>query len=193
MEERSESRPSRAEKDFLTLAYSRFYDIFDDIMSDSFWEEDAWHRLSKIKDAFAIYAELLNYPPIKWVIEHMKEARPPMEAEIGSELFKFIRNIMAHMPFFDKWDDIWVNKDIVNWYRDGQSIDKFLARYEGHESVKYRLWEADKKRMTYMSITFPDDYSRNAKVFLKDVLAEKDGVKFSVVLMKSILDTQVEE
>jgi hypothetical protein len=48
---------------------------------------------------FAVYAELLNYPPIKWVIEHIKKARPPMEAEIGSELFKFIRNIVVYFSF----------------------------------------------------------------------------------------------
>jgi hypothetical protein len=30
-------------------------------------------------------------------------------------------------------------------------------------------------------------------MFLKDILSEKEGVKFSFILMKQILDTQVEE
>ena len=187
-----ESRPNDAEKEFLTLAYNRFYDIFDEISADSFWEKDQRYRLSSIKDIFGIYSELLGYEPLKWVIAHIKKIRPPMEAEIGSELFKFIRNTIAHFPFFDRWDDIWVNRQIINWNKAEQSIDKFLKKYEGRKQVKYRFWEAGKKRMTYLSINFPDNYSVREKIFLKDMLLEKEGVKFSIILMKKILDTQVE-
>lgn len=188
-----ENRPNEAEKEFLTLAYCRFYDIYKEVMSDSFWKKDPWYRLSMVKEAFGIYAELLKYEPIKWVIEYFKKARPPMEAEIGSELFRFIRNILAHMPFFKKWDDIWINKNTVNWHREGQFIDKFLIKYEEHKPVKYRFWETKKKRMSYLSINFPNDYSKGGKIFLKDILVEKEGIKFSLALMKQILDTQVEE
>jgi len=188
-----ELRPTEAELEFLTLAYNRFYDIFEEIMDDSFWEQDDWYRFSKTKDGFTVYSELLNYEPIKWVIEHIKKARPPMEAEIGSELFKLIRNIINHFPFFNSWDDVWINKSIVNWYKEGQSIDQFIEKYKGRDVVKYRFWEAEKKKMTYLSINFPSDYNGNNKIFLKDILSEKEGVKFSFILMKQIVDTQVEE
>jgi len=188
-----ELRPNKAEKEFLTLAYNRFYDIFEEVMDDSFWDKDEWYRFSKVKDGFAVYAELLNYPPIKWAIEHVKKARPPMEAEIGSELFKFVRNIVAHFPFFESWDKVWFNKSIINWYKEGRSIDKFLNKYKGKETVKYRFWEAQKKRMTYLSINFPKKYEENTKIYLKEILSEKEGVKFSFILMKKILDTQVEK
>jgi len=188
-----ELRPNKAEKEFLTLAYNRFYDIFEEIMDDSFWDKDEWHRFSKVKDGFAVYAELLNYPPIKWVIEHIKKVRPPMEAELGSELFKFIRNIIMHFPFFESWNEVWINKSIINWYKEGQSIDKFLNKYKGKETVKYRFWEEQKKRMTYLSINFPKKYEEDTKLYLKAILAEKEGVKFSFILMKQILDTQVEK
>lgn len=78
-------RPNEAEVEFLTLAYNRFYDIFEEVMNDSFWDKDEWYRFSKIKDGFSVYTELLSYEPIKWVIEVMKKARPPMEAEIGRD------------------------------------------------------------------------------------------------------------
>ena len=45
----NELRPSKAELEFLTLSYNRFYDIFEEIMNDSFWEKDAWYRFSKTK------------------------------------------------------------------------------------------------------------------------------------------------
>lgn len=186
-------RPNKAEKDFLNLAYSRFYDIFDEIIEDSFWEKDEKYRFSRIKDIFYVYSELLSYEPIKWVIEHLKTIRPPMEAEICGELFKFIRNVISHFHFFDRWEEVWIDKEIVNWNKEGQSIDKFLSKYEGNNQVKYRFWEADKKKMTYLSINFPNRYSSGEKIFLKDMLLEKEGVKFSVILMRKILDTQVEE
>ncbi len=192
MLKKSEVRPNNAEKEFVTLAYNRFYDIFDEIIDDSFWEKDERYCFSRIKDIFCVYSELLNYEPIKWVIEHLKTIRPPMEAEISGELFKFIRNIISHFPFFDRWKDIWINKEIVNWNKEGQSIDKFILKYEGHSQVKYRFWEADKKRMTYLSINFPDNYSVGEKIFLKNILTEKEGVKFSIILMRKILDTQTE-
>lgn len=182
-------RPNKANIEFLTLAYDRFYDIFEEVMSDEFWEKDKWYRFSKVKDGFAVYSELLNYEPISWVIENIKSLRPPMEAEIGSELFKFIRNVISHFPFFDSWDDVWIKKSIINWYREGRSIDKFLQEYRGKKTIKYRFWERDKKRMTYLSINFPKEYEEDTKIFLKDFLTEKEGVKFSFILMRKILDT----
>lgn len=187
------TRPNKAEIEFLTLAYNRFYDIFEEVMSDGFWKEDKWYRFSKVKEEFAVYSELLNYEPIKWVINAIKRFRPPMEAEIGSELFKFVRNVVSHFPFFDSWDGVWIKKSMINWSKERQSIDKFLQKYKKRKTIKYRFWEADKKKMTYLSINFPKEYKENTKLFLKDFLTEKEGVKFSFVLMKKILDTQVEE
>jgi hypothetical protein len=188
----NEIRPTRIEKELLTLAYNAFYDIFEEAFSDGFWEKDAYYRFSRTEDAFSIYAELLNYPPLKWVIEYLKKKRPPMEAEIGSEFFMFARNILIHFPFFQTWEEVWINKNIVNWHKEGQSIDRFLTKYEGHEPVKYRFWEAAKKKMTYITITFPEEYTKGNRIFLKDILSEKDGVKFSLIFMRKVIDTQVE-
>lgn len=185
-------KPNESETEFLTLAYNRFFDLYDEVMRDSFWGKDDWERFSKISQAFIVYAELLNYEPLKWIIEKLKTARPPMESEIGSELFKFVRNIFSHFPFFSKWDDVWISKSIVNWYKEGQTIDKFLKKYEAKDEVKYRFWEAEKKLMTYLSISFPKIYNDNSKIFLKDIISEKDGVKFSFILMRQILSSQVE-
>jgi hypothetical protein len=187
-----QEKPNKAELLFLNLAYNRFYDIYAEIMDDAFWERDPWYRFSKVKDGFCIYSELLNYEPLRWVLESLKTRRPPMEAEIAKELFKFVRNVITHFPFFDCWDDVYFNRSIVNWYKENQFIDKFMSKYSKHEAVKYRFWEADKKRMTYLSINFPSGYEEDNKVYLKDFLAEKEGVKFAFILMKQVLNSQVE-
>jgi len=181
------------ELQFLTLGFNRFYDIYDEVMVDEFWLKDDWDRFSIVYQCFSIYSELLNYEPLKDIIQIIKIKRPPMESEIGGELFEFIRNVLIHFPFYTKWDDIWINKSLVNWNKEGLTIDRFLKKYEGHKEVEYRFHEPKYRRMTYLSINFPSNYSDNAKIFLKDIISEREGIKFSFILMKQILNTQVQE
>lgn len=186
-----DKRPNKSEELFLSLGYNRFYDLFDEIMNEEFWKKEEWYRFSKVSHIFSVYAELLSYEPFTYVLEAIKKQRPPMESEIGGPLFKFVRNILAHFPVFETWNDVWVSKELVNWQKEGLTIDRFLKKYTGHEEVKYRFWESEKKKMTYISIHFPKKYGNN-KIFLKDMVAEKDGVKFSLIMMRQILSTQVE-
>ena len=188
----SELRPNQAEIQFLNLAYNRFHDIFAEVMDDTFWDKDSWYRFSKVKDGFGVYSELMNYEQLQCVLENLKISRPPMEAEIAKDLFKFIRNVIVHFPFFERWEDVWINKSLINWHKEGQSIDAFLRKYEGKEPVKYRFWEAQKKKMTYLSICFPARYEDNSHIYLKDLMSEKEGGKFSFILMRQVLNTQVE-
>ncbi|OEE08864.1 hypothetical protein BCU17_15540 [Vibrio splendidus] len=184
-------KPTISEELFLKHAYNRFYDLYEEIMDDEFLYRDDWYRFSKVSAAFAVYAELLSYEPLKHVLELMKTQRPPMESEIGGQLFKFIRNLLAHFPLFERWDDVWINQPMANWQRSGLTIDRFLAKYSKAAPVKYRFWEPDKQKMTYITINFPISYGHE-KIYLKDILAEKDGVKFSLIMMRKILNTQVE-
>lgn len=186
-----DKRPTKSEDMFLSLGYNRFYDLFDEIMDDDFWSKEAWYRFSKVSNIFSVYAEILNYEPFNYVLEAIKRNRPPMESEIAGLLFKSIRNILAHFPVFESWDEVWISKELVNWHKKGLTIDRFLEKYAGHEEVKYRFWEADKKRMTYISINFPSEYDTN-KIFLKDMVSEKNGVKFSLIMMRQMLNTQIE-
>lgn len=185
-------RPNSSEIGYLTLAYNKFYDIFDEVMNDNFWDSKPSYRLARIKDVYGIYAELLNYEPIKWTIDQLRTSRPPMEAEIGSEVFKFVRNVFAHFPFFDTWDEVYVSRQLVNWHKPGQSIDKFMTKYQGHDPVKYRYWQPDIKKMTYVSINFPDSYKEGGQIYLRDIIFEREGVPFSMILMRQVIDTQVE-
>ncbi|PHS68673.1 MAG: hypothetical protein COB23_09030 [Methylophaga sp.] len=184
-------RPTSQEEVFLSLAYNRFYDLADEIIEDSFWEQEDWYRFSKVINLFSVYAELLAYEPFKYVLKAIKKQRPPMESEIGGPLFKFIRNTFAHFPLFESWNEVWLTKGLVNWQKEGLTIDRFLKKYAGHTEIKYRFWEAEKKEMTYMSINFPKEYGDN-KIYLSEILSEKDGVKFSLLMMRYILNTQVE-
>lgn len=185
-------KPSNQEVIFLEKSYNRFYDLFDEIINESFWEKSDWERFSKITQVFSIYNELLLYEPIKRSLEIIKEVRPPLESEIGNKLFRFIRNVLSHFPFYSSWNEVWVTKELINWQKEGQFIDRFLNEYSGKKEIKYRFWEEKIKKMTYLSINFPKRYNEKSKVYLKDIISEKDGIKFSIILMRKILDIQVE-
>ncbi|MCL2042408.1 MAG: hypothetical protein FWG84_10300 [Bacteroidales bacterium] len=182
---------STAEDLFLNLSYNKFYDIFSEVYTKDFWGKAPYYRLTKISQAFSIYSEILNYEPFEGVFKWLEKYRPPMEAEISGQLFKFIRNILVHFPFFDNWNEIWISQELVNWKRPNQSIDKFLKKFCGKTKIKYRFKENLQKGFTYVSINFPEKYD-NEKIYLKDIICEEEGVKFTLVMMLKVLNTQVE-
>ena len=189
-------KPSDKEKVALSLFYNKFYHLFNEIIDDSFTKNDPSTRFSKLKEAFLIYKELTSYDPIKEYLKWMKlGGRPPIEGMIADDLFAFIRNLLLHFPIFDTWDDVYVNEDLATWSKHGQ-IDRFLKRctkikIDGMNSVKYRIWEVDKKKMTYFSVNFPDSYGRY-NIYLKNIITEEVGMKFCMQLMKNVLDIQLE-
>lgn len=190
-----ELKPNKKEIEVLTLFYNKFYDLYDEIVDDNFLKENANIRFLKLKEAFSIYKELLSYKPIKTYIEWMKKGgRPPLEGVIADDVFSFIRNLLLHFPIFNTWDEVYINKDLATWSRVGQ-IDKFLnkcinKKIDGEGKVHYRIWEEEKKKMTYFSVNFPEKYEDN-DIYLKALISEEVGMKFCMALMREILDKQV--
>ena len=183
---------SQAEELFLNLGYNRFFDLYEEISTIPFWDKDASYRFQRVSQIFAVYAEMLQYKPFEGVLKWMSKFRPPMESEISGPLFKFIRNVLAHFPFFDQWDDVWVSKGLVNWYKENQSIDKFLKRFCGTKNIEYRYKIRGKNDFEYLIISFPKIYD-DQKIYLKDIVNEKQGVLFSLAMMLKVLNTQIEE
>lgn len=181
--------PTREEEHFLKLGYNRFLDLYDEIMTDSFWRRKPETRLHAIKDIFSVYTELIQYEPLRYILE--KNPRPHYQT-VGKDLMKFIRNILFHFPFYTKWSDIVFNKSLILTFNtSNSSIDKFLTRPQSEE-IKYRFWEEKTKKMTYIAVKIPDNYQTGDEVRLKDIVSEKDGVKFCLIFMHGVLMSQVE-
>ena len=184
--------PNKKEVLFLNYSYNFFLDIYEEVMKDNFWQKEAYYRLCRIKDALLVYSEILEYEPISWFLEALKNLRPPMEAELSREYLLFLRILLIHFPLFYSWDEIKFTRDLINWSKPGQSIDKFLAHFAGHAPVKYRMWNPQNKTMTYVSINFPIAYTPKNEMLLKDFMPEKEGVLFIMSLMHMVLMSQVE-
>jgi hypothetical protein len=187
-----EQRPNKQEIQFLSVSYNFFLDVFDEIGSDEFWRKNPYYRLSRIKDAFLTYSEVLEYEPIGWFLDALKKSRPPMEAELSKEFCLFVRNLLIHFPFFKAWDEVKFTKGLINWSKPGRTIDKFMSKYCGHAEVKYRMWNGATKTMTYVSIRFPATYEDATEVSLADFMPEKEGMAFVFSLMHRVLMSQVE-
>jgi hypothetical protein len=178
---------------FLSQSNNFFYDIYEEMKAEDFWKKDPYYRFSRVRDAFLTYSEVLEYEPIGRFLEALKKSRPPMEAELSREFFLFVRNVLIHFPFFKTWDDVKVTKGLINWSKPGRSIDKFLTRFAGHNFVKYRMWNPKNKKFEYVSISFPPAYDEKTEISLKDMMPEREGMIFSLSLMKTVLDSQIEE
>ena len=195
MEQTKIDELSEKEIEVLTLFYNRFYELYEEITSENFIEENAQIRFFKLREAFSIYKELLSYEPIKSYIDWMKHGgRPPLEGVIADGLFSFIRNLLLHFPVFKTWDEVYINKTLATWSKTGQ-IDRFLnkcqqIKIDGTGTLHYRIWEVKKKKMTYITINFPEEYGEE-NIFLKDIISEDVGMKFCMALMREVLDTQV--
>ena len=190
-----EQKPNEKELEVLNLFYNRFYDLYDEIVNDEFSSQDAEIRFIKLRDAFSIYKELLSYEPIKNYVDWMKKGgRPPLEGVIADDLIGFVRNLLLHFPVFKTWDEVYINSNLATWSKTGQ-IDKFLKKctnikIDGKGELNYRIWEHKKKKMTYFSVNFPEEYGEK-NIYLKDIISEEVGMKFCMALMKKVLDIQV--
>ncbi len=192
----SETKPNKKEVVALKLFYNRFYDLYDEISQEEFFKKEPSYRFYKIREIFSVYKELLGYEPIQHYIQYVKNGgRPPLEGIIVDVLFSFVRNLLLHFPIFNGWDSVYVNKDLATWNKEG-TIHKFLIKsskikVDDSGIIKYRIWEKSKKLMTYIQIHLPEEYKDTSKIFLKNVISEKEGIKLCVSFMKQILDTQV--
>ncbi len=196
MSDVSEVKPNRKEKIALELFYDRFYDLYEELSQGEFFDRDALYRFYRVREIFSVYKELLGYEPIQYHIKYDKNGgRPPLEGLIVDNLFSFVRNLLLHFPVFDKWEDVYISKDLATWNKAG-TIHEFLLKsskikIDGNGVIKYRIWEKSKKLMTYIQLHLPEEYNDNSKIFLKDIISEKDGIKLCISFMKQVLDTQV--
>ena len=191
-----ENKPNKKEEQVLKLFYNRFYDLYEELSQEEFFKREASYRFYRIREIFSVYKELLGYEPIKYYIKYVKSGgRPPLEGLIVDDLFSFVRNILLHFPVFDKWEDVYISKDLATWNTVG-TIHKFLLKsskikIDDSGVIKYRIWEKSKKLMSYIQFHLPEEYNDNRKIFLKDVISEIDGIKLCISFMKQVLDTQV--
>jgi len=184
-------KPNNKEFAFLNLAYNSFYDIYDEYFSKNKFTSKKMFSL--IIKAFSIYSECIKYEPLQEYIKFIEKSRP--QGEIASlRFFETIRHLLVHFPFFKSWKEVKFNRDMIVWNGGHSKIDKFLFEVEGKNSYKWRIWDYNKKVMKYgYEIKFPKKYHDGSEIFLKNLIDEKQGIELCFIMMKQVLDSQVEK
>lgn len=185
-----EVEPNKSEELFLNLAYKRFHILYDEIMNDQFWKKGDEYRFCKLTNIFSVYAKLSSYMPIGLLLEGEKLRGRSEETRVAGVMFRFLRCVLSKLPLFATWNEVWVSKTLLNWNSECSAIDGLLERLSGHKDVMYQYWDPGKKCLSGISMSFPKGYDEN-RIYLKELLSERDGVIFSVTMMWQILNNQL--
>lgn len=181
--------PNDGELEFLTLAYDAFYDAYNQYSSGV--GLTGKQKFALITRILSLYSECLQYEPIKAHVKYVEENRPPGEATVYRYL-EMIRHILVHFNFYHEWNEVKFNRNLITWLNKHSRIDKFLSDFDGHDLYKWRIWDPSEKRMSYgYEIRFPDGYLSGKDIYLKDLIDEENGINFSLMMIKEILDSHV--
>lgn len=172
-------KPTKSEKQFLHLAYERFVNLVKEIKGKHFWDHDAKYRLAQEKELFLIYTELSSYNLLKELFNQFKnEPENKNYHTIGVELFQMLRNVFTHFPFFETYNDIWINHSIVNWLKPEKGrIAKFFKNNLGKNSIEQEYLDEHNTKKN-CTIKFPTKDQYENKLFIKDILGEKEGILY---------------
>ncbi len=191
--------PNKKELEMLGLLYDKFFHLYEEIRSKEFLKLDAGIRFMKLSKMFAIYNEAQLYPPIKYVLDDLDKIRPKSEKFIALNLFSFIRNVLAHYPVFDSWNEVYITKNLATWSDKikNKSILRFLDDCEKlddyNRNPKFRIFDNKNKKFEYFEINFPSGLKDDDKVYLKDIISEEAGIRFCTIFMMKYLSIQLEE
>lgn len=60
------NKPNQKERIALGLFYNRFYDLYEELSHNDFFNNTSSYRFYKIREIFSVYKELLGYEPIQY-------------------------------------------------------------------------------------------------------------------------------
>ncbi|MDD3048939.1 MAG: hypothetical protein PHQ89_03050 [Bacilli bacterium] len=151
----------------------------------------SYEKFELIKKLSSLISELLKDRKlkIKFIELISKSTVNGDNPELRLATFEMIRNLSAHFPMFDIWNDVFVNNQLLTWDDPTfPSIKKYFDKYKG-KILNYDIyikgpfgWE---KRHT-VNFKIPR-LEEKEKMFLKNVISE-DDVIWTFCLIDSLLE-----
>jgi len=183
------------ELQFNRLASEKLYELSREIKTEEFWEKSPEYRFYRYNKMYSLYTEITNYKPLNSFIKEFFILNENDAIKIQGELYQFIRNLFAHFPYFDTWDEVWISKEFASWNdaTKKRTIHQFLEKYVGHEPLKYRFNFNESDDYKEVTLNFHQTYNDTDRIYLKDLINEKDGVFLSIVGMNTILRELVKQ
>lgn len=139
-------------------------------------------KFSILKEVSILITELLSTEETKKkfisLANSSKVKQNSENNDIKFKAFQIIRHIVTHFPFFNKWDDVFITNNLLNWNgKDNQSIKKFFNHNVNKEityviyTKSFDTWEPTHP-VTMKVLPLSDD----KPVFMKDMISEDDVI-----------------
>lgn len=136
-----------------------------------------------IKNTSFLIAELLSNKDTKndFIKAASKSKANGKNNEIWIESFEVIRDIIAHFPFFDSWDDIYLNRVLLNWnnknLKNKKHIESFFDKYAGKE-IGYDIYTHNGENwiVTHTAVMHIPKLKVYKKIYLKDIISFSDVI-----------------
>lgn len=145
---------------------------------------DEKQRLNYIKNLSSLIDELLSNSEVKNRFENLIKNMDNYKAKIDT--FGMIRNVVIHFPFFESWNEIYINENLLTWNRSYSSVKQYFVNYENKE-MEYRVYKkyyGEWKETHTVKFIVP---SIENDVFLNEIISEEDVI-WTFCLIDSLLE-----
>lgn len=164
---------------------SRFVSPFN--YGNCFCDGNDKEEFQIVKDLCSLINELLSCIDIKNRILEMAINTTTDEfnrtnINVKYETFEMLRNLFAHFPIFNTWNEVYINEDLLNWNNPkNSSILKYFAKYHGKRLVydiytKYNAKDEWHIGCT-VDITIPESIPKNGELYLSEFMTFSDVVR----------------
>jgi len=180
--------PKAEQAEFLNLAFTRYIHLVFALQTpkEPLTPEQRFYYL---KELISIYNELEVYPIIKNTLLSIEPINPV--SKFGP-IFKTIRNLLAHFPFFYSWDEVKFNKDLVTCMSTKNSSINTYFSSNDHPQFFFRFINQKTGNISEGKIISPKGYINNETIYLRDILSIDDGVKLIIGYSHLVLSSCME-
>lgn len=176
---------ARKIRDLMEMALVECLEEVEYGTSDSDEDDD---RFNMLRELSTLTTELLKYDNIENKILSLANQSTVngTDNEIKLKTFKMIRNVIAHFPIFDSYEDIIISEEILSWNdsKNG-SVKKYFDEFGG-KTLKCRIYykmPSDREYKEIKTISFKIEKIDNGNTIkLCDMLSLNDAIwMFSIV------------
>jgi hypothetical protein len=149
---------------------------------DLLYYMDSEEKFKVLKELSQLIKEFLSDDDINKKFIELANNSTVKENSTNNELkvkaFEVIRNILIHFPIFEKWDDVFLTKNLLNWSNSkSNTILNFFENNKNSE-IDYVIYTKEDDRFSpthpiKMKILPLDD---KKPVFLKDMITEDEVI-----------------
>ena len=171
--------PKKEQIAFLNLSYSRYFQLierFKGALNDH-------QKFLTLKELISLFNEVDSYKPLK---DTLKSAPTGSFLKKFGLLFKALRNLLLHFPFYDNWNDVVFNREIVLCMEPtNSSIDKYFKGPD-HMQFFFRFGEPDGEKVEGR-ILEPVGYLEGKDIRLENIISLDDATSLLVGFMRLIM------